>query len=86
MERNGNPRGMQVGGAKWKGRDHRHSGVEEKKGSRMWPESLRTAGPRLGAEWVGRGPQSEVPPWRAEAVGPGAALTCRPGSCTRTGG
>lgn len=31
-------------GAKWKRRDQRHSWVEEKRGFRMWPESLRTAG------------------------------------------
>lgn len=46
-------------------------------------ESSRGAG-------LGPGPVSGAsacgPAWRAEAVAPGAALTCRPGSCTRRGG
>lgn len=53
----------------------------------MWPGVSENSWDQgLGPSGLAGSPAEKVPPWRAEAVGPGAALTCRPGSCTRTGG
>lgn len=48
--------------------------------------SKGSQGPRLGAGSGVRGPSAPSHQGGPRPSGPGAALTCRPGSCTRRGG
>lgn len=62
------------------------SGLGEKGVQDVVGLSESIQGPKFGAGWGVRGPSAWCRHGGPRLPGPGAALTCRPGSCTRRGG